>query len=154
MIQALALESRHNSPGKHTLIQRLSDVVTLYLLREILSRGAELQGPFAALGDRQLRPLLLAMVREPGLDWSVEAMAKRVFLSPSAFAERCVKQVGLPQKKLLDQIRLNSAKTLLRQNTLTLDYIATKVGYQSITAFSRFFKKYTGQSATAYRDSN
>ncbi|MBW4084168.1 ABC transporter substrate-binding protein [Paenibacillus sp. S150] len=49
-------------------------------------------------------------------------------------------------------IRMNKASELLRQTKLTLQEIATNVGYQDGYYFSRMFKKYTGYSPLEYRN--
>ncbi|WP_278355678.1 MULTISPECIES: AraC family transcriptional regulator [Idiomarina] len=95
--------------------------------------------------------MVIAIIDEPGADWSVEHLAELAYLSVSAFAERCLKKTGLTPKKLVDQLRLQRARMLLNGSQLPLDLIAEQLGYQSATAFSRFFKKYAGLSPADYR---
>ncbi|WP_339618216.1 AraC family transcriptional regulator [Idiomarina abyssalis] len=121
------------------------------LLRQVIDQGESLNGPLAALNDRQLRSVVIAIIDEPGADWSVEHLAELAYLSVSAFAERCLKKTGLTPKKLVDQLRLQRARMLLNGSQLPLDLIAEQLGYQSATAFSRFFKKYAGLSPADYR---
>lgn len=151
IINMIRDEAKSPTPGHQAIVQRLSEVLAIQFLRAVVEQGAELRGPLAALHDRQLRPLVLALVQQPGADWTVETMSQQVFLSTSAFAERCLKHTGLSPKKLLDQIRLQRAQSLLMQSTLSIETISLQLGYQSTTAFSRFFKKYTGVSASSYR---
>lgn len=153
LITMIRKEVLGRATGYLAVIQRLSDVVAIQLLREVIARGDALKGPLAALNDNKLRPVVMAIMAEPGEDWRIERMAEKAFLSNSAFAERCLKQTGLTPKKLADHIRLHSAKALLKRSTLSLDQIAAQVGYQSSTAFGRFFKKYTGISANDFRES-
>ncbi|WP_287796707.1 helix-turn-helix domain-containing protein [Idiomarina sp.] len=40
---------------------------------------------------------------------------------------------------------------MLSSSQLSMDLIAEQLGYQSATAFSRFFKKYAGLSPAEYR---
>jgi AraC-like DNA-binding protein len=151
IIELIRAEIIKQSPGYQTVISRLSDVLALNLLRQVIDQGESLNGPLAALNDRQLRTAITAVIKEPGADWSVEHLAELAYLSVSAFAERCVRKTGLTPKKLVDQLRLQRARTLLNSSQYPLDFIAEKLGYQSATAFSRFFKKYTGFSPADYR---
>ncbi|PHR95090.1 MAG: hypothetical protein COA80_11410 [Leeuwenhoekiella sp.] len=151
LITMIRDETKQGKPGAHVIAQRLSDVLAVQLLREVISSHSELTGPLAALQDRQLRGLVLAIIDEPGGDWCVETMSKQAFLSPSAFADRCHKQTGMAPKKLVDQLRLQRARMLLKNTQLPLELIAEQLGYQSATAFSRFFKRYEGVSANSYR---
>ena len=151
LITMIRKEVLTRATGYVSVIQRLSDVVAIQLLREVIGRGDVLKGPFAAFNDNKLRPVVMAIMASPGEDWRIERMAEKAFLSNSAFAERCLKHTGLTPKKLADHIRLHSAKALLKSSTLSLEQIAAQVGYQSGTAFGRFFKKYTGISANDFR---
>lgn len=154
IIEMIRAETTQQAPGYHTVISRLSDVLTLNLLRQVIDQGQSLSGPLAALNDRQLRAVVIAVIDEPAADWSVEHLAQLAYLSVSAFAERCIKKTGLPPKKLVDQLRLQKARLLLNGSQLPLDLIAEQLGYQSATAFSRFFKKYEGLSPTDYRETS
>ncbi|WP_417685882.1 AraC family transcriptional regulator [Pseudidiomarina gelatinasegens] len=154
IIQLIRTEAQLGQPGAKAAIQRLSDVFTLHLLRQMLGSNQLLNGPFAALHDKHLSAVLAALIEHPEHNWSVPDMASRAFLSESAFAERCYRITGLTPKKLLDQVRLHIATTLLQQPNLQLDAIATKLGYQSSTAFSRFFKKYMGVTPSSFRQHN
>ncbi|WP_241970308.1 AraC family transcriptional regulator [Idiomarina seosinensis] len=153
IITMIREETKSSAPGHQAIVQRLSDVLAIHLLRAVVSQGDGLQGPLAALQDRYLRPLVLAIIDEPGGEWSVNEMAEKAFLSTSAFADRCLKHTGLSPKKLVDQLRLQRARALLKNSDLPLELIAEQLGYQSATAFSRFFKKYANQSASEYRKS-
>ena len=152
IIEMIRFETTQQAPGYHTVISRLSDVLALNLLRQVIDQGESLNGPLAALNDRQLRSVVIAIIDEPGADWSVEHLAELAYLSVSAFAERCIKKTGLTPKKLVDQLRLQRARMLLNGSQLPLDLIAEQLGYQSATAFSRFFKKYAGLSPADYRN--
>jgi len=50
--------------------------------------------------------------------------------------------------------RLNMAKNLLRDRTLSIAEIAEKTGLVDQSYFSRFFKKKTGQTPSEYRNGN
>ncbi|WP_301898522.1 AraC family transcriptional regulator [Pseudidiomarina terrestris] len=142
-----------HQPGYRTVIQRLSDVLTLHLLRQLLVNQDELTGVFAALHDSALTTVLNDLIEAPEQDWTVEQMANLACLSTSAFADRCLRKTGLTPKKLLDQLRFHRAKYLLSTSSLPVEVIASRIGYQSATAFGRFFKKYADQSAQEFRSS-
>jgi YesN/AraC family two-component response regulator len=51
----------------------------------------------------------------------------------------------------INSIRIDNAKRLLKGTELTIQDIATKVGYQNIQSFNRFFKKFEGISPKEFR---
>jgi two-component system response regulator YesN len=50
-------------------------------------------------------------------------------------------------------ISINEAKRLLKNTPMTVQNVATNVGYTDIRAFNRLFKKYTNQTPNEYRAS-
>jgi AraC family transcriptional regulator of adaptative response / methylphosphotriester-DNA alkyltransferase methyltransferase len=51
----------------------------------------------------------------------------------------------------LNEVRLQKAKTLLSETDMPILDVAGEVGYESLSAFYRLFKKYTGMAPKAYR---
>lgn len=152
LLNMVRSETKLRKPGYRTVLQRLSEILAVQLLRQVMQSDGHAPGLFAALNDRALAPVVAALLDAPGEDWSVEAMASLAHLSVSAFAERCVKTTTLSPKKLLDAIRIQRAKYLLRSSATTVETIAWQLGYQSVTAFGRFFKRYLGCTAQAFRE--
>ncbi len=88
---------------------------------------------------------------DPGADWSAEALAARVALSPSRFAARLLETMGESVMGYVGRWRLNVACHLLRETESDLDRIAERVGYASVPAFSRAFKAQVGRPPAQWR---
>jgi AraC-like DNA-binding protein len=86
------------------------------------------------------------------VSWSVEALAREVALSRSAFVDRFSSLVGLPPIRYLTLCRLEAAKRHLRESAKTVCQLAHAVGYESEEAFSRAFKREFGLSPMQWRD--
>ncbi|MFD0960757.1 AraC family transcriptional regulator [Paenibacillus chungangensis] len=70
------------------------------------------------------------------------------------YAARCLRRhTGLSPLQYLQWIRVERAKQLLSHSQLPLQEIAEQVGYDDYNYFIRVFRKLTGQSPGAYRDS-
>lgn len=61
---------------------------------------------------------------------------------------------GVGPNQLQQQLRLQKAEALLKQKDLPINLIALRVGITDQSSFSRFFKKYNGQSPQQYRAQN
>jgi AraC-like DNA-binding protein len=85
--------------------------------------------------------------------WTVASLARTVGLSRAAFAARFTNQVGEPAIRYLLSLRMQHARTLLRDHRATVAAVAAQVGYQSDVAFAAAFKRETGSSPGAYRRS-
>lgn len=53
---------------------------------------------------------------------------------------------------ILNEIRIDNAKELMRDSSLHIADISDKAGFSDIAHFSRVFKKHTGMSANEYRN--
>jgi AraC-like DNA-binding protein len=65
-------------------------------------------------------------------------------MSRSAFAARFTELVDEPAMRYVTRWRMQTARTLLAEDGVTVAEIASRLGYQSEAAFSRAFKRITG----------
>jgi AraC-like DNA-binding protein len=72
-------------------------------------------------------------------------------LSRAAFAARFTERVGRPAMRYLLALRMQRARTLLRDERATVAAVAGQVGYGSDVAFAAAFKREVGTSPGAYR---
>jgi len=85
---------------------------------------------------------------------SIEQLAAHVSLSPSRLSHLFKEQVGITPMRMLERHRIERAKLLLEQTAQPIQTIADRVGFDSPYYFSLRFKKATGQSPRAYRQSD
>ena len=67
--------------------------------------------------------------------------------------QRKLNERGTTFKKLLTEIRKELALKYIRSNQMTLTELSFQLGFSEISAFSRAFKQWTGNSPRQYRDS-
>jgi two-component system response regulator YesN len=84
-------------------------------------------------------------------DFGLRDVAARFFLSPSYFSTIFKKSFGTGFNDYLTNIRLNHAKSLLRDTSLKTYEIAEQVGYSSPQYMSILFRRYLGCSPIEYR---
>lgn len=73
-------------------------------------------------------------------------------LSNHNFSSFFKHHVGIGMRQYIETGRLEAAKRLLHLNHLSILHIAWTVGYTYPESFARAFKRYTGQSASHYRE--
>lgn len=84
--------------------------------------------------------------------WSVRRMAGELNLSDSYFSIQYKKLFAISPIDDLIDIRLQAAKSMLRNTMHSVHQISVDCGFQSEYYFSKLFKKRTGTSPTAYRN--
>ena len=132
------------------LLERLSHLLFLYVLRQQMADNQSLGGLVALARNPQFAPLLDQLIAQPHLPWSLESMAASTGLSRSAFFKRFNELAGQSPGQVLLALRIRHACQLLRANH-TVEQVCAAVGYQSIAAFTRAFAKSVGVQPGAYR---
>ena len=112
----------------------------------------------AAAGDRKAVPHfreLLGLRRkihtEPGLDWSVDKMAKLLHISQPYMQELYKKAFNISCLNDVIECRISYAKNLLGSSDMLIEEIAAKCGYNSGIHFSRQFRQIVGISPNEWR---
>ena len=136
------------------VIDRLSDVLFLFILRALINRQDQSADFLRAFADPAIARALGAIHERPGDPWSLEQLAEVAALSRTAFVNRFRELVGITPAAYLAQYRMDQASSWLRQSTMTMDEIAERCGYGSTAAFAKAYKKVTGVAPGAVRQGN
>ena len=79
-------------------------------------------------------------------------VADQVYVSQWNLSKRLNRYLGQNFSEILNGIRINKAKELLKDPALRIGDIADEVGFLDMAHFSRVFKKQVGISANEYRN--
>lgn len=142
MVTILAQESRTPTAGSSVIVDRLTEVLFIQLMRFYLSTLQNDLGYMAALSDRQIGKALNLIHGEQEAYWSVEKLGEAVALSRTAFTEKFSKMVGVAPKRYLLDWRMQRAKSNLEAGGMSTYEIAERAGYSSEAAFSKAFKQF------------
>jgi AraC family transcriptional regulator, arabinose operon regulatory protein len=82
---------------------------------------------------------------------SIAEMAKKCGLSASQFGRTFSAVIGSSPNAFIMEQRIERAKSLLAESTLSIGEIADALNYKDLFYFSRQFKKMTGSSPSDYR---
>lgn len=146
----LILEECERLPPSQTLLERLTHLLFLYVLRQQVHAGQPLGGLVALARQPAFAALLVQLIEQPGQAWTLESMAACTGLSRSAFFKRFNELAGQSPGQVLLALRMRHASQLLQAGN-TVEQVGTQVGYQSVAAFTRAFAKAVGVQPGAYR---
>ena len=151
-LKRLCEESEVASPGAHTIISRLTDILFIEGIRAWLSsQPASGPGWFHALTDPVVGEALGQIHGDPGRQWTISSLATEVGLSRSAFAAHFTRLVGEPPLKYVTSWRMQLARNWLRGSSMGLSEIVERLGYSSEDAFKRAFRREVGIPPGTYR---
>ncbi|MCB1104455.1 MAG: AraC family transcriptional regulator [Opitutaceae bacterium] len=83
--------------------------------------------------------------------WTLEAMAEHCDLGRSRFTTLCRRLTGDSPLVLVNRLRIDRAKALLRETGDSITDIAFACGFSSSQYFARVFRGFTGMDARSYR---
>lgn len=143
-------EPSHAPEQPSPLIARLVDLLFYYVLRHAVQLDASATGLWALARHTTFAGLIQAILSEPGRNWTVEQMARTVHMSRASFFKHFVDVSGRSPAELLLLLRMRVAAQRIG-NGDAIGNVAEHVGYQSLAAFSRAFKRALGSSPSTYR---
>ena len=152
LIELTMAEVHAGRTGADAIRLGLSELMFVETLRHyIATADSEEMSWLAALRDPVTARALAAIHHAPAHDWTLAALAAESAASRSVLAERFSAQTGLAPMQYLTRWRMQLAARRLTDGNTSISSIAHDVGYASEAAFSRGFKKLTGQSPSAWR---
>ena len=131
---------------------RLSELLVIEILRiHLASAPSSDRGWIAALRDPVLAPAMAQLHAHPERKWTVAELASNASVSRSLLDERFRRVLGRPPIRYLTDWRMHVARGLLANTDLAVMQVARRVGYDSVEAFSRAFKRAYGRAPSAWR---
>jgi AraC-like DNA-binding protein len=137
--------------GRGPMINSLTDIFILYILRHVIDNNIIKHGLLSGLAHPQVAKVILAIQHEPERQWGLEEMAELALMSRSKFAELFKRIVGQSPGDYVIDWRIVIAKSLLQQNK-PVALVANAVGYETGSALARVFRKRTGISPKQWVD--
>lgn len=115
--------------------------------------GRAAQQSDASPAGEVMEEILALFHRDFREELRVSDLARRAGMSECWFIRSFKARTGMTPQRYLTNIRLGQARELLRSSTLNIGEIAAVCGYENALYFSRIFRKYTGVSPKAFRES-
>jgi AraC-like DNA-binding protein len=100
----------------------------------------------------QLKTLLIAITKNSTRYPAFESLCSELAMSPQVVRRR-LSDEGTSYQYIKDTIRCETARSLLANPDVSIMDVAVSTGFSEPAAFSRAFKKWTGESPAHYRSS-
>jgi transcriptional regulator GlxA family with amidase domain len=111
--------------------------------------SAQLSAQTAQRGP--IRELQQFILEQPAADLSVATMAHRTAMSERNFARVFVNETGVTPGEYVERVRVETARRLLEQTSLSLDDVSTAAGFGSSETLRRSFHRQLGVAPSDYR---
>ena len=131
--------------------EKLNEVLNRILHEEIL--GDEPENEIKPVENTGLKQVIQEIKENYTKDITLTELADKYQVSASHLSGLIKSELGLPFSEYLASRRIQKAKELLADETLSIDAIAEMVGYKDYFYFTKVFKKTEGISPSKYRKS-
>ncbi|UTW55356.1 AraC family transcriptional regulator [Kordiimonas sp. SCSIO 12610] len=151
ILSTMAHEAGENSIGHSEVLKRMSEILFIHTIRMWNESNPDAQTFLAAVNNPYISRCLASFHASPNRHWSVDDLAKEAGMSRTSFNEKFASLTGYTPMNYVTLWRIQKAQRLLLENEGSVDWIAHEVGYESVAAFSRTFKKIAGEGPGAFR---
>ncbi|WP_028862745.1 AraC family transcriptional regulator [Psychromonas aquimarina] len=109
-----------------------------------------IQQEFSLKVDPRIERVIELLNQDLSQTYHIEMLAKTACLSTTQYKKVFKQCMGSSTQKYITQLRMEKAKALLTHTDLPVRIVAEQVGYHDLSAFSRRFSSYFGQSPKAF----
>jgi AraC family transcriptional activator of mtrCDE len=143
-------EAQRDGKGTAAILSALSTVLLAMILRT--TRGSSTRDAlWTAAADTPIAEVVDGMLNDPAGDWTIDRLSRATAMSRATFLRHFARETGMTVGAFLVQARLMTAADLLSSTDTTVAAIASQVGYQSESAFSRAFRAQVGTTPARFR---
>ncbi len=145
-LYAIEREVSSGQPGTRAIVSYLAQALLIQAARLYLTESGGASHALQGLLHREVGPALALIHSQPEAPWTVASLAERANMSRSSFSASFTRTLGVPPVQYLREQRMRAACRLLRDSTIGLKEVSCRVGYDSVSAFSTAFKRFSGSA--------
>ncbi|MGW5422127.1 AraC family transcriptional regulator [Streptomyces sp. NPDC003943] len=150
-LRLLAATDRPDGPGDRLITLRAFEMALVLALRPLLRQLAANPAALPVLRHPGISRALVVIATRFAEPWTIDALAREVGMSRSAFTAAFRDLVDEPPARHLTARRMQEAARLLTDTTLPQSAVPARVGYQSAVGFHLAFRKWFGMTPGEYR---
>jgi len=150
-IAQIVTEADRPRSGGLSMLERLTEIIFIELLRHHMNGIGDVRGWLAALAEPALCRCLAVIHQDPRKDWTVADLSAASGLSRTALAERFEAVLGTSPMRYVRDWRLYLASAELGTTAKPIAAIAFEAGYGTEAAFNRAFSRAYGKPPAAWR---
>lgn len=122
------------------------------LIEEYSKQVSEVQMKYSYTGSGYVKNAIAYIAENYTQKIKINELADYIGVNRSYLASSFKKATGYSPQEYLLNLRMEKAKSLLKQTDMPINAISNAVGYTDQLAFSRMFKQHSGLSPKAYRE--
>jgi AraC family transcriptional activator of mtrCDE len=140
-----------NDAGAMAIATDLASAMFIMMLRQHLANYPPVEGLLALLSQRVTAKAVIAMLRDPSYEWTLDELAARAVVSRATLIRSFGRVSNVAPLAFLTELRLALARRRLATTRDPISQIAADIGYHSEAALSRAFLRRFGVRPGKFR---
>ena len=126
---------------KNSIVDRLTEVLFIQLLKKFITENEHLTGFLAALHEPRLKKVLQLIHQYPEKPWTLDLICQEIGMSRATLQRKFKSGVGMTPMVYVNRWRMAKAYQLLKYSNLSFEDIAEMIGFSDARTFRSAFKK-------------
>jgi len=122
---------------------------TMVIPQKVLTRKDEITANFLRLLEKHMEEILSGKTNE---SYHIKDFAALLFIHPTHFSNTIKLTTGKSPCDFVEERLLSEAKKMLSETAMPIAEIGYKLTFQDPTNFTKFFKRFAGQTPKQYRN--
>jgi AraC family transcriptional regulator len=149
--QSLILELNEDRLGSRLFVDSLTTALAVHLLRHYSTRQQALRQVVGGLPRQKLRQAIAYIDANLATDLTISEIAEELDLSEYYFSRLFKQAMGISPYRYVIETRIATAQSLLKNTTLSIAEISTRVGFGKPDRLTARFRNLTGTTPSNYR---
>lgn len=149
MLEARELSFADELKRKGLLMMALSALIQDYSKTSAAGKIGEVHSEAVSVYVEHAMEYMMRHYSEPV---KIGELADYIGINRSYLASSFRRIVGVSPQEYLVKLRMEKAKTLLQETSMSVNAVANAIGYSDQLAFSKAFRRYSGMSPRMYKE--
>ncbi|MEH6593863.1 MAG: AraC family transcriptional regulator [Halioglobus sp.] len=150
-VQQIDKEINRSGAKKSSIIDRLTEVLFIQLIKQHITENEYLKGFLSALREPRLGKTLQLIHKNPELHWTLDMISEEVGMSRATLQRKFKSELDMSPIMYLNRWRIAKAYQLVKYSSRSLDRIAGSIGFSDARTMRTAFQRQYGITPSELR---
>ena len=150
-VQQIDREINRGGNKKNSIIDRLTEVLFIQLIKQHISENDHLKGFLSALREPRIGKILQLIHKNPEVHWTLDMISEEVGMSRATLQRKFKSELDMSPIMYLNRWRIAKAYQLVKYSSQSLDRVAGSVGFSDARTMRMAFQRQHGITPSELR---
>jgi AraC-like DNA-binding protein len=150
-VQQIDREINRGGNKKNSIIDRLTEVLFIQLIKQHISENNHLKGFLSALREPRIGKTLQLIHKNPEVHWTLDMISEEVGMSRATLQRKFKSELDMSPIMYLNRWRIAKAYQLVKYSSQSLDRVAGSIGFSDARTMRTAFHRQYGITPSELR---